>query len=133
MNYKTECFIKATQTAALLESDVREAHKHSGTVAEIVMLGILEDVVNSNPRRAIPLVHGGLAPPPWFSTYAFSVSKVTPPVDAIKKPALHTVRLCLAQKNDPNLSSNVPAVLDLSLPISSERHTVGGVSNRKCK
>lgn len=50
MNYKTECLVKATQTAALLESDVREAHKHSGPVAAIVMLGILEDVVTLKQR-----------------------------------------------------------------------------------
>ena len=52
-------------------------------------------------------------------------------MEQTKKPEDHTVRLCLPQKNEPNLSSRVEADLDFNFPMVSDRQTDGGASRRK--
>lgn len=56
---------------------------------------------------------------------------MTPPVEQTKYPLDHNVRLCCAQKTLPNLSKKADADFAFNFPISDDKQTVGGVSNRK--
>ena len=52
-------------------------------------------------------------------------------MEQTKNPEDQTVRSCVPQKNDPNLSRSVEADLDFSLPIVSDKQIDGGASKRK--
>ena len=57
---------------------------------------------------------------------------MAPPTEQRKNPLLQTVRRCLPQKKEPNLSSSALADLLLSAPTIALSSTVGGYRSKKC-
>ena len=86
--------------------------------------------LNNSASAIRPLTVGQRVP--WLSMYCLRISSVAPPTEQRKNPLLQTVRECLPQKKEPNLSSNAFADLLLSAPITSLSFTVGGYRSKKC-